>query len=379
MRRSGFAVVGGAIVVAVVLVAGFIALGGAERLDTTQTASASTCPPTNSASSQGSAAEAEASQILLASLQDAACSLNVSREDLVLALGRGTGIAEAAQTLGVAPDALTAAVLGAITTAVDAEQAAGRLTPTTALAVRTLLELVPPDQLLAAVRGDQGACKELPWKATGDLDEIAAEIGVKTGLGAACSLEVSPLEAVAALADPQGLEGLATRAGVSQATVEAAVRVAMEQAINEAAEAGALSGTEGTVLAAAARVAPVDRLLAIVRGDDDPCVAFPWPGSTSRGETLAGVALVGIVDAACQLQVATFDMFAALASQAELDALIASSGASQAEIETALRTGLEKGVTEAQDADAMSGIEALLLRAVLSQVGILDLLSNFAG
>ena len=379
MRRLSFLVVGGAILVAVVLLAGFIALGGAERLDTTQTASASTCPPTNSASSQGSAAEAEASQILLASLQDAACSLNVSREDLVLALGRGTGIAEAAQTLGVAPDALTTAVLGAITTAVDAEEAAGRLTPTTALAVRTLLELVPPDQLLAAVRGDQGACKELPWKATGDLDEIAAEIGVKTGLGAACALEVSPLEAVAALADPQGLEGLATRAGVSQATVEAAVRVAMEQAINEAAEAGALSGTEGTVLAAAARVAPVDRLLAIVRGDDDPCVAFPWPGSTSRGETLAGVALVGIVDAACQLQVPTFDMFAALASQAELDALIASSGVSEAEIEAALRTGLENGVSEAQDAGSMSGIEALLLRAVLSQVGILDLLNNFAG
>jgi len=361
------------------LVAGFMALGGAERLDTTQTASAATCQARSSGSAQGSAAEAEASQILLASLQDAACSLNVSREDLVLALGRGTGIAEAAQTLGVAPDALTAAVLGAITTAVDAEEAAGRLTPTTALAVRTLLELVPPDQLLAAVRGDQDACKELPWKATGDLDEIAAEIGVKTGLGAACALEVSPLEAVAALADPQGLEGLATRAGASQATVEAAVRVAMEQAINEATEAGALSGTEGTVLAAAARVAPVDRLLAIVRGDDDPCVAFPWPGSTSRGETLAGVALVGIVDAACQLQVPTFDMFAALASQAELDALIASSGVSEAEIETALRTGLEKGVTEAQGAGAMSGIEALLLRAVLSQVGILDLLNNFAG
>ena len=153
----------------------------------------------------------------------------------------------------------------------------------------------------------------------------------------------------------------------------------MEQSINEAAEAGALSGTEGTVLAAAARVAPVDRLLAIVRGDDDPCVVFPWPGSTSRGETLAGVALVGIVDAACQLQVPTFDMFAALASQADLDLLIESSGASQEEIEAALRTGLEKGVTAAQDADAMSGIEALLLRAVLSQVGILDLLNNFAG
>ena len=379
MRRSSVGIVSGAIVIAGVLVAGFVSLGGADRLRATDTASAATCDQQAPASSQGTVAEAEASQILLASLQSAACTLKVSREDLVLALGRGNGLADAAQALGVSPADLQQAVLGSITEAVDAEEAAGKLTPTTALAVRTLIDVVPPDQLLAAVRGDQGACKKLAWKSVGDLKQIAAEIGVKTGLGAACALHVSPLEAVAALADPQGLRGLATRAGVSQAVVEKTVRTAMEQAINDAAAAGALSGTEGTVLAAAARVAPVDRILAIVRGDDDPCAAFPWPGSTSQGETLAGIALVGVVDAACQLHVATFDMFSALTSQAELDQLITSSGKSQTEIEDALRTGLNKGLTEAQDAGAMSGVEALILRAVLSQVGILDLLKNFAG
>lgn len=379
MRRSSVVVLGGAVVVAVVLVAGFVALGGADRLRSMPTASAATCQEQAPGNSQGSVAEAEASQILLASLQSAACTLKVSREDLVLALGRGNGIADAARTLGVTPAALEQAVLGSITTAVDAEQTAGKLTPTTALAVRTLLEIVPPDQLLSAVRGGQGACKKLAWKSVGGLQEVAAEVGVKTGLGAACALHVSPLEAVAALADPQGLAGLATRAGVSQAVVEKAVRTAMEQAINDAQAAGALSSTEGTVLAAAARVAPVDRILAIVRGDDDPCAPFAWPETTSQGETLAAVALVGVVDAACQLHVATFDMFAALASQADLDRLIASSGKSQGELEAALRTGLEKGLNEGQDAGAVSGIEALVLRAVLSQVGILDLLKNFAG
>lgn len=379
MRRSSVTIVAMAIAVGVVLVAGFGALGGADRLRTTETAGAATCRDQTPANAQGTAAEAQASRILLTSLQSAACLLKVSREDLVLALGRGNGIAAAAQTLGVAPKALQAAVLGSITKAVDAEEAAGTLAPTTALAVRTLIEIVPPDQLLAAVRGDQGACKKLPWKSVGDLKQIAAEVGVKTGLGAACALHVSPLEAVAALADPQGLAGLATRAGVPQATVEKAVRVALEQAINEAAAAGALSGTEGTVLAAAARVAPVDRILAIVRGDDDPCVPFAWPGATSQGETLAAIAIVGVVDAACQLQVPTFDMFAALANQAELDRLIASSGKSQTELEDALRAGLDKGLNQAQDAGAMSSIEALLLRAVLSQVGILDLLNNFTG
>lgn len=371
--------VGGAVVIALVLIAGFTALGGADRLRTANTVHAATCDTQVPASAQGTAAETEASQILLASLQAAACALRVSREDLVLALGRGNGIADAAQTLGVTAVALEEAVLGSITTTVDAEEAAGKLTPTTALAVRTLIDIVPPDQLLATVRGEQGACQTLPWKSVGDLKQIAAEIGVKTGLGAACALQVSPLEAVAALADPRGLDGLVTRAGVSQAAVEQAVRTAMEQAINEAAAAGALSGTEGTVLAAAARVAPVDRLLAIVRGDDDPCEPFLWPGSTNRGEMLAAVALVGVVDAACQLGVPTFDMFAALASQADLDRLIASSGASQEELEAALQSGLEKGLDQAQEADAVSTIEALLLRAVLSQVGILDLLQNFIG
>ncbi|MFM7694768.1 MAG: hypothetical protein ACKO7U_10790, partial [Actinomycetota bacterium] len=142
--------------------------------------------------------------------------------------------------------------------------------------------------------------------------------------------------------------------------------------------AGALTATEATVLGAAARVAPVERLLAIVRGDDDPCEPFPWPGSETRGEALAAVVMIGAVRAACDLDVATFDVFAALASQAELAALLAASGRTQAEVEDALRSGLDQGLDEAQAADAISGIEALLLRAVLSQVGILDLLRNFS-
>ena len=74
----------------------------------------------------------------------------------------------------------------------------------------------------------------------------------------------------------------------------------------------------------------------------------------------------------------TFEVFSALASQAELDQLLAQTGISQTELEDALRAGLGEGLDEAQAADAISGIEALLLRAVLSQVGILDLLRSFS-
>ena len=382
MRRAagvGFVVV--ALLVAGGLVAAFAALGGTDRLrtgDTTGAAVAEACSDTPTAA-QGGAAEAEASTILLSSLDAAACSLGVPREDLVLALGRGDGIEEAARSLGVAPQALQDAVIGSIRTAVDAEDKAGRLTPETALAIRTLLDVIPPDQLLAAVRNEQGACDAVPWKQVDGLREVAAEVGVLTGLRAACTLRVAPLEAVAALADPAGLAGLAARSGRSPAEVEQAVRDAMVASIEQAQQAGALTSTEGSVLGAAARVAPVDRILAIVRGDDDPCTPFPWGKADGQGQVLAEIALIGVVDAACQLKAPTFDVFAALASPEALTALEQSTGKSQDEIDAVLKTGIGKGVDAATEAGAMSGLEALILRAALSQVGVLDLLGRLGG
>ncbi len=132
--------------------------------------------------------------------------LEIDREFLVVdALDLHIEVAE--RLLGVTPAALQDAVLGAITKTAADEEAAGRLTATTALALRTLIEIVPPDQLLAAVKSTRGACAKLPWKSVGDVKQIAAEIGVKTGLAAACALNVAPLEAISALAYPQGLQG----------------------------------------------------------------------------------------------------------------------------------------------------------------------------
>lgn len=360
---------------------GFAALGGADRLRAAEAAAAAPTPAECAATEPaqaGGAAEALAAEILLASIRDASCRLGVPRADLVLALGRSASVADAARELGVEPAALEDAVLGSIEDAVAAAEADGRVTPATALAVRTLVAVVPPDRLLAAARGGGDSCGELPWKPVDTLDEVAAQIGIKTGLRSACALGIAPLEAVTALADPAGLQGLVTRSGRGEAEVTEVVRTAIGDSLVEAEAAGALTPTEATVLGAAARVAPVERLLAIVRGDDDPCEAFPWPGSETRGEALAAVILIGAVDAACALEVPTFDVFSALASQEELDRLLAQTGISQTELEDALRAGLGRGLDAAQGADAIGGIEVLLLRAVLSQVGILDLLRTFS-
>jgi hypothetical protein len=380
-RAGSVGLVVGAVLVALALVGGFAWAGGAERLRPdearAEAPTAAECAA-READQIGGDAEALAAEILLASIRDASCRLGVPREDLVLALGSADSLASAAAELGVAPAALEDAVLGAIGDAVDAAEADGSLTPTTALAVRTLVDVVPPDRLLAAARGGGDACGEVPWKEVSTLDEVAAQIGVKTGLRTACTLGIAPLEAVAALADPAGLAGLEARSGRDPEEVTQAVRDAIGASVAEAEAAGALTPTEGTVLGAAARVAPVERLLAIVRGDDDPCAPFAWPGSETRGEALAAIVLIGAVDAACSLDTASFDVFAALASQAELDQLLVQTGKSQAEVEEALRAGIGRGLDEAQAADAVSGIEALLLRAVLSQVGILELLRNFS-
>jgi len=379
MRRAGLALVVLAAIVGVGLVAAFVALGGTDRLRSSQAvATADPCTATV-ATAEGGSTEAEASTILLSSLNAAACELHVSREDLVLALTDGQGIAGAAQMLGVEPQALQDSVIGSITKAVDDESAAGRLTPTTALAIKTLIDVVPPEQLLAAVRNEDGGCAPLEWKPVDDLKQITAEVGVLTGLRAACALGVSPIEAVSALADPAGLQGLAERSGRSQAEVEQAVRTAMVASVEQAQQAGALSGTEGSVLGAAAAVAPVDRILSIVRGDDDPCSEFPWSTTSSTSQALAEVALIGVVDAACQLGAPTFDVFAALANPGELTTLEQTTGKSEEEINAAIKSGLQKGLTEGQDAGDVSGLVAFGLNLALSQANVLDLLSNFVG
>lgn len=378
MRRAGLLLVLLAVLAGGGLVTGFVVLGGTDRLQAATAASADPCT-LPAETGEGSTMEAEASVILLQSLNTAACSLGVSREDLVLALGRGDGIRGAAQMLDVQPQALQESVLGAIRETVDAETTAGRMTPATALAIGTLIDVVPPDQLLAAVRDERGGCAELAWKQVDGLEQIAAEVGVLTGLRAACALDVAPIEAVSSLADPAGLAGLAARSGKSQAEVEDAVRTAMVASIDQAQQAGALSGTEGSVLGAAAAVAPVDRILAIVRGDDDPCSPFPWSATSSTGQALAQVALIGIVSAACQLDAPTFDVFAALADPAKLAVLEQATGQSEEAIDAAIKSGLQQGLAAGQEAGDVSGLVAFGLNLALSQANVLDLLGNFVG
>ena len=167
MRRGGLLLVLLALIAGGGLIMGFVALGGTDRLRTQAAASADPCIAPVPAG-QGGAAEVEATAILLGSLNAAACTLGVPRADLVLALGRGDGIDDAAQQLGVAPQALEDAVLGALTTAIDEEEAAGRLTPTTALAVRTPAHAARGDGIaLAAARpsalGDRVERGNGPW------------------------------------------------------------------------------------------------------------------------------------------------------------------------------------------------------------------------
>ena len=106
---------------------------------------------------------------------------------------------------------------------------------------------------------------------------------------------------------------------------------------------------------------------------------FAWSKTTGASQALAEVALLGIVDAACQLQAPTFDVFAALANPSELATLEQTTGKTEAEINAAIKEGLQKGLAAGQDAGDVSGLVAFGLNLALSQANVLDLLSNFVG
>ena len=95
-------------------------------------------------------------QIALSALDGAACTLGVSREDLVLALEDEDSLEEFAEREGISRSDAEEAVEDALTRAVDDADEAGALPGFTATLVRSAVERVPPHlvlRLLEQLRG----------------------------------------------------------------------------------------------------------------------------------------------------------------------------------------------------------------------------------
>ena len=116
-------------------------------------------------------------------------------------------------------------------------------------------------------------CRMRDWRDPGGLQEVLEQVALSALDGAACELGVSREELVLALEDDESLDAFAARHGISREDAEQAVSDGLSRAVDDAEEAGALSGfVAGIVRRAVEGVPPnlvldlLDRLQGLLPG-----------------------------------------------------------------------------------------------------------------
>ena len=132
-----------AVGVSVALVVVYLALGGASYAPAQV---ADPCQPRDWRDPQGVQEVAE--QIALSGLDGAACELDVSREEMVLALANSDSRAQFAREHGVSNERLEELVREGLLRAIDDAEQADALNPTIADLLRGIARNVPVDELL---------------------------------------------------------------------------------------------------------------------------------------------------------------------------------------------------------------------------------------
>ena len=128
---------------AVALVVAYLALGGASYAPAKV---ADPCATRDWREPQG--VEEVAEQIALSGLDGAACELDVSREEMVLALANSESRDRFAQEHGITDERLEQLVREGLLRAIDDAESADALNPTIADLLRGIARRVPLDQLL---------------------------------------------------------------------------------------------------------------------------------------------------------------------------------------------------------------------------------------
>jgi hypothetical protein len=135
-------------VVAVALVASYVALGGTSYEPTPV---ADPCDPRPARVTSGTGERVEV--VLLAAADETACELGVSREDLVLALRSVDELEELAEREGRSRDELEDALRAGLVRAVDEAKSKDLIGDTTAGALTFAAERLPLGLLLSVLRG----------------------------------------------------------------------------------------------------------------------------------------------------------------------------------------------------------------------------------
>jgi hypothetical protein len=100
----------------------------------------------------------------------------------------------------------------------------------------------------------------------------------------------------------------------------------------------------------------------------DPCRAREWRDPGGLEEVLEQIALSALDGAACDLGVSREDLVLALEDDESLDAFADEHGISREDAEQAIRDGLVRAVDDAEEADALSGFTARLVRSAVERI-----------
>jgi hypothetical protein len=114
--------------------------------------------------------------------------------------------------------------------------------------------------------GTGDPCKPRNWPSVNGTTQISEQVAYSALDGAACKLGVSREELTLAFTNQGRLDEFARSHHLQKSQIDDAARVGLLRAIDDGERSGAFNGVEAFVLRIAARAAPVDRLIAYVRG-----------------------------------------------------------------------------------------------------------------
>jgi hypothetical protein len=109
-------------------------------------------------------------------------------------------------------------------------------------------------------------CAPRAWSSPHGVEATLQQIALSTADGAACSLHVSREDLVLALASGDDLQRFAAQHHLSNAEVENAVREGLTRAVDDAENAGAISGSVARPLRFAADHLPIAIVLDVLQG-----------------------------------------------------------------------------------------------------------------
>lgn len=114
----------------------------------------------------------------------------------------------------------------------------------------------------------------------------------------------------------------------------------------------------------------------------DPCETREWRSPGGLEPALEQVVLSALDGAACTLEVSREELVLALRSDASLDAFADQQSISREDAEEAVRDGLDRAVDDAEEAGALPGVTASLVRRVTENLPprlLLELLERLGG